>query len=605
MKNKTKGFVVTKKGRNIKMDIVKNGSSQFSIVVPKDANHEERYAASELAHFLALMTKANLPIIPDSEPKTGPEILIGYNSRTDSLGVSPDDTPCEEEYQILAKNGDLVLAGSKPRGTLYSVYGFLQDVLGFRFYAPDCIKIPYSSDITLEDDLSLFDKPAFRYRESNYAYLTIGTNAARARQNGAISRLSEEHGGHHTYAPGFFVHTFQSLIPSKEYYDEHPEFFALVKGKRDNSHQHQICLTNPDVLRISIEKSLDALRKNPEATLISISQSDNNDPCECEHCQKIADEEESQSGPIIHFVNAVADAIAKEFPHVMVDTLSYLYSEKPPKIVRPRDNVQIRFALLNHCHSHPLRSCKFQPHGNNGQGLYMETTFADMLRAWSKIAKHIAIWDYAVYFEFYFMMRPNFHTLADNMRFYKENNVDSIFYESNANTGGEMVELRGYILTQLMWNLDFDVQAGIAEFCHEFFGEAAPYILEYLDITRDALLESNFHMCLSDYPTSLWISADLLKKADALFDKAEQALKTDPIRLRRVQKERLAVRFAKFFYPAFVFEDRGAEADAFMADLRSHGGIVTSTYWGSRNIRQLIFRGIWRPHEDDMEVIPD
>ncbi len=587
------------------MRLVTNGISSHSIICAENAPAAERYAAKELAYFLESMTGAELAIKDELSPKTGSEILVGHSTRTATLRIDPAMTPSEEEYLIRAKEDDLVIAGGKPRGTLYGVYGFLQDVLGFRFFAPQCIKIPFSKDIELEDDLYLSDKPAFRYRESNYHHLTVGENAARARQNGAISALGEEHGGHHTYAPGFFVHTFQSLISAKEYYDEHPEYFALVDGKRDNSRQHQICLTHPDVLRICIEKSLTALRKNPEATLISISQSDNDHPCECESCQKLADIEESQSGPIIHFVNAIADEVAKEFPHVTVDTLSYLYSEKPPKHVRPRENMQIRFALLNHCHSHPLRSCKYQPIGNNGQGLYMKETFADMLLSWSKITNRIAVWDYAVYFEFYFMMRPNFHTLADNMRFYKEHNVDSMFYESDANAGGEMAELRGYILTQLMWNLDFDVDAGIAEFCHEFFGAGAPFILKYLDISREALLESNFHMCLSDYPTSLWISAGFLKKADELFDGAEQALADDPIRLRRVQKERIAVRFAKFFYPAFTYEDRGVAADEFMADLKAHGAIVTSTYWGSRNIRQLLFRGIWRPHEDDMEVFPD
>ena len=41
-------------------------------------------------------------------------------------------------------------------------------------------------------------------------------------------------------------------------------------------------------------------------------------------------------------VNAVAEAVAKKYPHVTVDTLAYLETSRPPKHIRPRANVAIR-----------------------------------------------------------------------------------------------------------------------------------------------------------------------------------------------------------------------------------------------------------------------
>jgi hypothetical protein len=38
----------------------------------------------------------------------------------------------------------------------------------------------------------------------------------------------------------------------------------------------------------------------------------------------------------------VADAIADEFPHVVVDTLAYQYTRPAPSITIPRKNVVIR-----------------------------------------------------------------------------------------------------------------------------------------------------------------------------------------------------------------------------------------------------------------------
>ena len=41
-----------------------------------------------------------------------------------------------EEYVIHSAGGKLLLADSRPCGTLYAVYRFLEDYLGLRWYTP-------------------------------------------------------------------------------------------------------------------------------------------------------------------------------------------------------------------------------------------------------------------------------------------------------------------------------------------------------------------------------------------------------------------------------------------------------------------------------------
>lgn len=583
------------------MYLVENGASLYSIVLPAQATPAERYAASELAHFIARMTRAELPVKPDSMPKIGPEILVGYGSRTAALGLSPEETPGEEEYLILVQNGDLVITGGLPRGTLYGVYGFLQDVLGFRFFAPGCTKIPYADDIKLDDALSLRDKPDFRYRESNYYHILNGVTAARMRQNGSISRLSKEHGGHHTYVPGYYVHTFATMLPPEEHYAEHPEYFALVDGKRTDKFHGKVCMTNSDVLKICTEKVLSALRANPGATLISVSQNDGMSPCECEHCQRVVELEGSESGPILHFVNAVADAVASEFPYVTVDTLAYVYSSKPPRHVVPRPNVQIRLCSYDTCFSHPMGTCNHMPSNTH---LSEPAAFAQEIVGWGNLTNRLAVWDYVVDFEFYNQIHPNLHVLGPNMRFFKENGVDSVFCESQGQgDGGEWAELRAYLLTRLMWSTDFQTDVGIREFCDEFFGPASGPMQAYLRLVTEALTQSRWHLNLFDNPNPDYLTPELLQKVDNLFDRAEEAVADDVIRIKRVQKERLSVRFAKFFFPAFHYDDRMAAIERYLADAASHGVTVFSAKWGRENVRRLLKRGMWPPHADDMEVI--
>ena len=48
------------------------------------------------------------------------------------------------------------------------------------------------------------------------------------------------------------MHSFDGLVPP-ELYAEHPEYFPLIDGKRKGGYV-QRCLTNPDVLKMSIER---------------------------------------------------------------------------------------------------------------------------------------------------------------------------------------------------------------------------------------------------------------------------------------------------------------------------------------------------------------
>jgi hypothetical protein len=46
-----------------------------------------------------------------------------------------------------------------------------------------------------------------------------------------------------------FVHTFAAIIPTEKYFESHPEYFGLVKGKRQGGMiGGQLCLTNPEAL---------------------------------------------------------------------------------------------------------------------------------------------------------------------------------------------------------------------------------------------------------------------------------------------------------------------------------------------------------------------
>ena len=128
-------------------------------------------------------------------------------------------------------------------------------------------------------------------------------------------------------------------MPYGTYGENHPEYYALVEGKRDtNTHGGgpQLCVTHPDVIEVAAETAIQQLTDRPEATNNSVSQADTAAYCRCETCEVLNEAEDSPMGSNLTFVNAVAERIEKAHPHVKVGTLAYWYTRKPPKTVTPR-----------------------------------------------------------------------------------------------------------------------------------------------------------------------------------------------------------------------------------------------------------------------------
>ena len=133
---------------------------------------------------------------------------------------------------------------------------------------------------------------------------------------------------------------------------------------------------------MAIEQVRQWIKDAPEATFFSVSQNDWGNYCQCPNCTALAEHEGSQSGPLIEFVNAIADALKDDYPNVTIDTLAYQYTRKPPKYTRPRPNVCVRLCSIECCFAHPLESDPFN------------ATFVADIRDWAKICNRLYIWDY-------------------------------------------------------------------------------------------------------------------------------------------------------------------------------------------------------------------
>ena len=301
-------------------------------------------------------------ITPTPAVTTAADQLGAYLSRMGipadafSFVLAEDESLPADGLRVSVQGREVTLSGGNGRGVLYAVYRLLEE-LGCRFYAEDTEVIPAltadEAAAVLYDGLEITETSPFEFRDLYWTCTYRPDFAVKRRINagraGSISHKREippEWGDCIGYAGPHFVHTFERLVPAEEFFESHPEYFSMIDGERSAKHLYsQLCLSNPDVLAIAVERVKGWLREHPRCKIVSVSQNDSfviGSYCTCPVCATVDAEEGSPAGSLIRFVNAVAEAIEPEFPDVAVDTLAYQYSVTPPRITRPRHNVMVR-----------------------------------------------------------------------------------------------------------------------------------------------------------------------------------------------------------------------------------------------------------------------
>jgi hypothetical protein len=508
--------------------LFEDGRSDYTIVLGPGASESERWAASELQNWLGKISGVQLPIRESLEPVGENEIVIGYNNRVRALLKEPSEKPADhdESFCYRSLGSTILIWGGSQRGTMYGVMSFLERELGVRFYTPR-VNIAPQKDRWAFTHLHHAEQPGLRVRNDFYYEAFDPVWAARNRINGAMT-VREQPGGVEGY---WSVHTFYPLMPPAEFFAEHPEYYSLIDGKR-TTERAQLCLTNPDVLRIVTERIIRVMRENPQYLIYSVSQNDWSNPCQCAACQAIVDREGSQSGPILWFVNQVADRVRNEFPNKFIGTLAYSYTRKPPRTLRPRTNVVIRFCSIECCFAHPFTECP-----ENAE-------FVRDMDGWAAIAPHIYIWDYVVNFSHYVMPYPNFRVLQPNLRFFRDHSAIGVMEQAAYQSrGGEFAELRAYLLARLLWDPEADVEPVIDDFMYGYYGRAGQHVRAYFDLLH-AQLTPDTHIHLGLAPDDRLFTDAFVRDAEGIFDQAERVADNEEIR-RRVEMARLPVMYLK------------------------------------------------------------
>ena len=493
----------------------KHRERDYVIIIQKDSDTTVQQAARQLQDYWKKITDRNISV-KHGNPGNKKGIYIGPQNTLPELSDSLK--PLKDDGFIIAINDNgIFLQGKTSKATLYAVNTFLEEHLG-------CVKLSSTEDFIPKTENPVFKNgfkvynPAFSFR--------------RVHSPGAWDRAYREWYKLETLDNwGMYVHTFNKLLPPERYYDRHPEYYSLVNGRR--LQDAQLCMSNPDVIRLLIENLRDTIRKNPGKKYWSVSQNDTYNPCECDNCRKLYEKYGGYSGAYIYAVNQVA----KAFPDKVISTLAYQFTRKAPSGIKPLPNVNIMLCTIECSRSRPLEA-------NTSPG-----SFAGDLKDWSRLTGNIYLWDYVVQFKNLLTPFPNFPVLQPNIQFFKKYNVDMIFEQASGHSWSDLIELKQFLLAKLEWNPDVDVDSLATRFIDLYYGDVAGYIQEYYDMMNfkmqthsgDEFL--NIYGFPSDY-TDSFLAPSLMVYYEALMDSAEKAVAGDSILLRRVRRTRMPVDFA-------------------------------------------------------------
>jgi len=541
------------------IELARNGEAAAQIVVSENASFGEKHAAQELAHFLHEITGGTFE--PVAAPVSGQaNLCVGRGAAravhprftTDGLGA--------DGMVIQTHDGNVILAGGEPRGTLYAVYSFLEDEIGCRWWSHTVSTIPSKPTLAV-GPLDRRHVPPYEHREIHIVPISHDPDwcvrnkcVGEMTGYGRFNMMPERGGCRKAWPCG---HSYYTILPPDKYFEDHPEWYSLHGNKRVSSPKihSSLCLTNEKMQREFTRRVLEEVRGGPamfqaggpqyvryidlvENPLMHVSVSPEDDSgypfqCQCEPCAAVDQAEGSASGNCLRLANRVARELRAEFPEKSVYMYAYHQTQKPPLVTRPEPGLIIWYGPINASFSKPLT------HPRNKR-------WHDDLADWLKISDRVYLYDYPDNVTYKLTPHPNLYVLAENIRWCADQGVTGYYGDGIiGGTGGtEMAELRAWMVAKLLWDPSREPESLIREFTDGYYGPAGAPIRAYLDVIHDAVDRSGDWLTLSSPPDAQFLSLETMLDAWKHLTEAEAAVREGmPEILHRVRIAQLPALF--------------------------------------------------------------
>ena len=548
-----------------------------------DAIEPEKNAADELKTYLTKISGESYSLQTEDKLLDGvAAIYVGQTAFARKSGLDFAKF-AEEEYALRTVGANLIIVGGRPNGTWNGIHYFLQRELGCRFFTWDCEVIPHLEKPLLPK-LDIRRKPSFSSRHicmrshppSEFSDTPEGLKKiwgyqGRNFSNGNIRRSLT--------AGATSSHNLYFWVDPRKYSTANPEFFSNKKFYKPLwpcNQEGQVCFTNREVWNITLDKLRECIKKDraglpkwkwPE--IYQISQNDIQEYCQCANCQAAVKEAGgTQAGPLLQYVNFVAEGIAKDYPDVKIMTFAYVASQIAPTNNRPAANVIIQWCDLY------TRSDCYRPLAHE-----FNAKQAAILSGWKNLGVSLAVWDYWNMGQSFigpYFTPPRVETMTDaiapDLRYFAESGADIMFIESEFNryTPQNFMELQYYLGYQLMADVTLPEETLIKEYLAGCYGSAAPVMEEFLNLLRQSVKNEKQPIFYIVNPTRTYTDGAFLEKVYNLLKKAQAAVPPGSDYYRRVQQEMITPLAVILQNPQYDFFQRtGLKKEGLVSEYRT------------------------------------
>lgn len=434
--------------------LVEDGQARAVIV----AGEEDAPAAAELQTYLRKLSGAELPIAAAADD--GARIVLGGATEAD-LGL---------DGFLIRRAGDaLHLSGATPTGTRNAVYRFL-DRLGVRWYIPGEIGevVPERRTIAV-GDLDVVERPSFLHRLiwPSLAARGMGEDDKAAWNLWARRNL---YGG----VPVHVGHNFARIAPAAEYFDQHPEWYALRDGQRDRG--GQLCTSNPEVIAQTVMMAQRHFDEQPGQTMFSLSPDDHARFCHCPDCEALdppqyRGKDTGKGRRLLVFANEVARRLQETHPGKNVAFYAYWGAVEAPGDIEAHPNVIVFFTPIGMAFNYPLQDPRSP----------VNRTHNDWYIGWDNVAHQMGI---RHYYNFSSVLWIAWRVLTEELRY--EHERDAKYLNAELWSDAEGSALSYWILARVLWDVDADIDALFEDYVSGLYGPAAAPMRRYYARLTDA-----------------------------------------------------------------------------------------------------------------------
>lgn len=540
--------------------LVRDGKPIACILLPSKPTPEEKKSADELRKYIRLMSGAALKLRYGAGPK-GDAVLIGRHPESmKSIGSFLNDETLGYDGVIIKTSGNrLFVAGNKGRGQLYAVYALLQR-LGCRFYLPhpDGEVIPSRKTI-LADKIDYVHKPDFVKRVFwNDGFVTPGLAhpewysdwEPKVYQGGM--RINDDH-------------AYSGICPPGKYFAEHPDYFPLSADKEGKSQRvlsGQLCLSNPDVVKLAADAVIARFESRPDQKGASLSPNDTKGGwCQCDRCRAMdsPDPDVGVAWRVLKFNNEVAEIVSKRFPNKWLAYYAEYFNLPGPPVGMKAHPMILPVIVAQYDTMHSIYDPFLGDTSLKGIAYNYNVAYRPLFDKWLRIARHLMVYEWYQLGRPPQLPSPMLYPIGDRVKFYKDHGV--IGYEAQVIGRCPVNDLTIYVASQMLWDSSQNPRLIIDEFFRLYFAEAGPQMREYYRMLHETSYFSSENRGF--YVQRAAWSPDLIARLYAQLDRADLAARQDIVK-RRLDRERKSLvvtdKCAEAFRLADVYFDKGDQA---------------------------------------------